>query len=84
MTDGFGIRPGFDEVALTKLLWLLSFEGPGVMPERFAVCNPASSRIVRFVRTPNVGGSLTDVTVRRNASLADAVPSLTVIVIVTA
>src|SRR6266567_160164 len=38
--------------------------------------------MVRLVRAFNVGGSLTQLTVRRNEVLADTVPSLTVRVIV--
>src|SRR5882724_7663686 len=64
------------------LVWALSFAGPGVMPVRLTVCVPAPSRMVRLVNTSMVGGSLAEVIVTTKEVFAEAVPSLTEIVIV--
>ena len=57
-------------------VWLASLVGPELIPTNGIVCNPASSKIVTFVKVLRVGGSLTTVTVTRNVLVTESTPPL--------
>src|SRR6266852_5992864 len=79
---GLGISEGLLDVAVMRTVWVLSLDGPGLMPERNSVWAPEFSRMVMLVGVFNVGTWLTKAIVSVSDVLEEAMPSLTDIVIV--
>ena len=72
-----GINPGLLELAVTVSTWLSP--PPALIPLRFTVCNPASSRIAAgLLMAASVGASFTPVTVTTNVFVTALTPPLAV------
>src|SRR6266567_3062544 len=79
---GVGMRAGLLDTALMVSV-CVSFDAPGLMPVSGTFCAGASWPRIRSLIGSRVGGSLTELTVRTNGTLALApLPSVTVTVMV--
>src|SRR3989442_541636 len=75
---GFGTSEGLLDVAVMLTLWVLSLDGPGVMPVSVTTWELAFSRIVMFVGALSAGGWLTRSTVIVKEFVSESTPPLAV------
>src|ERR1041385_5411974 len=75
---GFGTTPGLPDVAVIVSVWVLSFEGPGLIPVSETFCGPGFTFTVTSFNEFNVGASFALVTVTVNVLVRESTPPLAV------
>src|SRR5260370_18381589 len=69
---------GWLGVAVIVTVWVLSLDGPGLMPVRFTICVPELGAITILERGSSVGGWFTTRTVTRKELVSESPPPLVV------